>query len=62
MYPHIHNDFRNQNIEKLNEFIKGKGKRFKKLMKYFYKKWRYNKSFNFYINSENHYFRRMNNI
>ncbi len=38
MYPYIHNNFRNKYIDNLNEFIKDKDKRFKKLMKYFIKK------------------------
>ena len=61
MYPYIHNDFRNKYIDNLND-LKDKDKRFKKLIKYFIKNWRYNKSFNFYKSSENNYIKRMNNI
>ena len=62
MYPYIHNDFRNKYIEHLENFIKDKDKRYNKLLKYFQKNWRYNKSFNFLKISEDNYIRRTNNI
>ena len=62
MYPYIHNDLRSKYIENLFNFIKDKDKRFNKLMKYFLKNWRYNKSFNFLKISDENYIRRTNNI
>ena len=62
IYPYIHNNQRNSYIEKVKSFINGKDPRYSKLMKYFYKNWFNNKSYNFNRISNENFKRRTNNI
>ena len=62
MYPFIHENYREEYVEKLEEFVKSKDLRFVKFFKYFKKNWISNKNFYFHKISGENYERRTNNI
>ena len=54
LFPYIHNNYRGEYIEKINNYVKNKDKRFQKFLNYFLKNWFNNKSYNFNrISNEN---------